>query len=192
MKCKFLILFVKLLFAFSLSAQIKHTTTSIKPKLDEVIKDFPNQFKTIKGKPLSEGDQNMEYVSGVVIKDAMETKLIAHSNQKNTSWVWECKLFETETLDQLKRYYKMYYNDIAGKSLLNKTSGIHLIAVSPYSSPSEELRLWSNQFIVKDAPEEYKNLVVDLVAEYINFQWTIYLRAYDKEKDEEMKPTIKQ
>lgn len=192
MKCKFLILFLNLLFAFSLSAQMKHTTTSIKPKLDEVIKDFPNQFKTIKGKPLTEGDQNMEYVSGVLIKDAMETKLIAYSNQKNTSWVWECKLFETENLDQLKRQYKMYYNDISGKSLLNKTSAIHLIAVSPYSSPSEELRLWSNQFIVKDAPDEYKNLIVDLVAEYINFQWTVYLRAYDKEKDEEMKPTLKQ
>ena len=192
MKCKFLILFLNLLFAFSLSAQIKHATTFIKPKLDEVIKDFPNQFKTIKGKPLTESDQNMEYVSGVVIKDAMETKLIKYSNQNYTSWVWECKLFETENLDRLKRQYKMYYNDISEKSLLNKTSAIHLIAVSPYSSPSEELRLWSNQFIVKDAPDEYKNLVVDLVAEYINFQWTVYLRAYDKEKDEEMKPTIKQ
>ncbi len=192
MKCKLPLLFINLLLVVSLSAQIKHTTTSIKPKVDEVIKDFPNQFKTIKGKPLTEGDQNMEYVSGVVIKDAMETKLIKYSNQNYTSWVWECKLLETENLDQLKRQYKMYYNDIAGKSLLSKTSGTHLIAVSPYSSPSEELRLWSNQFIVKDAPDEYKKLVVDLVAEYINFQWAIYVRAYDKEKDDEIKPTIKQ
>ena len=192
MKYKFPIFFINFFLVVSLSAQLKHATPSIKPQLNEVIKDFPNQFKTIKGKPLTESDHNMEYVSGVVIKDAIETKIIAYSNQKYLSWVWESKLFETENLDQLKRQYKMYYNDITGKSLFNKTSATHLVAVSLYSSPSHELRFWSNSFTINDASNEYKNLVVDLVAEYINFQWTVYLRAYDKEKDEEIRPTVKQ
>jgi hypothetical protein len=31
--------------------------------------------------------------------------------------------------------------------------------------------------------------VVDLVAEYVNFEWIIYVRVYDREKDEEVRPT---
>jgi hypothetical protein len=192
MQYKIVLLCKALLLVVSLSAQVTPPSTSIKPQLDEVLKDFPNRFTTIKGKPVTDNAQNIEYVSGVTIKNALETKLIAYSNQKNTSWVWECRLFETENIDVLKRKYKSYYNDIAGKSLLSKPSTNNLVAVGSYSGPSEELRLWSNQFVMKNASDAYRNMVVDLVAEYTNFQWTIYLRVFDKEKDEEMRPTSKQ
>lgn len=192
MKQKLFLLITICFFTFALTAQIKPQINSLKSQLDEVVKDFPNFFKTIKGKPVTDNAENMEYVSSVIIKNSLETKVIAYSNQNYTSWVWECKLYETENTDQVKRQYKLYYNDIASKPLLGKTAALQLVAVSAYSSPSKELRLWSNQFIIKDATDLYKNLVVDLVAEYINFQWTVYLRAYDKEKDEEMRPTTKQ
>jgi len=42
---------------------------------------------------------------------------------------------------------------------------------------------------MNDATGEFSNLVIDLVAEYANFEWIVYLRIYDKEKDEDMKPT---
>ncbi len=192
MKQKVFLLITICFLHLSAIAQQKPPYTSIKPQLEEVIKDFPNYFKTIKGKPVSEVVENMEYVSEVNVKNSLETKVIDYSNRSYTSWVWECKLFETENLDELKRQYKLYYNDISGKSLIGKTSANNLVAVSPYSSPSAELRLWSNQFVVNKATDEYKNLVVDLVAEYINFQWAVYVRVYDKEKDEEIRPTSKQ
>ncbi len=42
---------------------------------------------------------------------------------------------------------------------------------------------------MNDATGEFSNMVIDLVAEYIGFEWNVFLRVYDKEKDEDMKPT---
>jgi hypothetical protein len=181
------------IFIFSLSsaAQLKTLFASIRPQLEQVIRDFPNHFSGIRGASVTDNEQSAEFESKIVVKDAIVTKLISFSNQKYKSWVWECKLFETDDLEKVKRQYKSYYNDIAGKSLITKPDASNLIAVTDYITPSGELRLCSNQFRMKGFDDVYKHLVVDLVAEYINFQWAVYVRVYDKEKDEEIRPTEK-
>jgi hypothetical protein len=182
-----LILLFTLIFFVS-KAQLKSPLSSIKPQLSEVINDFPYNYKNIKGQVLNEGEPNTSYTSKVAIKDAIETKITSYTNQKYKSWVWESVLFQTEDSKELQRRYKTYYNDISGKALFKQ--GIpSLVSVTTYSAPTEELRFWSNQFRMESDAVMYKNLVVDLVAEYVNFQWTVYLRVYDKVKDEEVRPT---
>jgi hypothetical protein len=173
------------------NAQLKSPLSSIRPQLEQVIKEFPSHFSGIRGAAVSDNEQAAEFESKVVVKEAIETKLIAFSNQKYKSWVWECRLFETDDINKMKRLYKNYYNDIAGNSLIGKPHANALQPVSEYSSPDGELRLYSNQFRMGNDDDAYKHLVVDLVAEYINFQWSVYVRVYDKEKDEEIRPTEK-
>lgn len=181
---------VLLFIAFSSSAQLKTPFTSIKPQINEVIKDFPYNYRNIRGNALNDSEQNSEYASKVEIKGALQTKIVSYTHQKYQSWVWESVLFTTEDIKELQRNYKAYYNDLAGRALLR--AGVNgLVAVSPYSAPGEELRLWSNQFRMEDDGTVYRNLVLDLVAEYTNFQWTVYIRVYDKVKDEEIRPTEK-
>jgi hypothetical protein len=186
-------IFTALLFTlifFTSQAQLKSPLVSIRPQLTQVINDYPYNYRSIRGTVLNEGEPNTTYTSKVEIKNAIETKITAYSNQKFLSWVWEAVLFQTDDIKELQRRYKAYYNDISGKALFkNGVNG--LTAVSAYSAPSEELRLWSNQFRMQDDETVYHNLVVDLVAEYVNFQWTVYLRVFDKVKDEEVRPTEK-
>lgn len=173
---------------FAAFSQSKSPFTSIKPQLSEVINDFPYNYKNIRGEALSNDEANTNYASKVEIKDAIETKITSYTHQKYLSWVWESVLFQTEDLKELQRRYKAYYNDITGKALFK--SGIpSLVPTAPYNAPTEQLRFWSNQFRMDTDAVMYRNLVVDLVAEYINFQWTVYLRVYDKVKDEEVRPT---
>jgi hypothetical protein len=182
-----------LLFTLSFycsQAQLKTPAASIKPQLSEVIKDFPFSYKNIKGNALNEGEQNTSYASKVQIKDAIETTITSYTNQKYLSWVWEAVLFQTEDLKELQRRYKAVYNDVTGRTIF-RTGIASLTPVSPYTNPTEELRLWSNQLRMETDAVIYKNMVVDLIAEYINFQWTVYLRVYDKMKDEEMGPSEK-
>lgn len=180
-----------LIISISANAQLKSPFTSIRPQLEQVIKEFPNHFSGIRGAAVTDDEQAAEFESKIVVKDAIETKLISFSNQKYKSWVWECRLFETDDMEKLKRQYKFYYNDIAGKSLIGKPHANALEPVAGYTNPDGELRLCSNQFRMISDDHAYKHLVVDLVAEYINFQWTVYLRVYDKEKDEDIRPTEK-
>ncbi len=189
MKQNLLLLCKSLLLVVSLSAQVKNPFTSIKPQLEKVINAYPSQFASIKGTQ-SQGEPNtMQYTSTIEIKGALETKVIGYPSKKNIHWLWEAKLFVTEDMELLKKQYKAYYNDIAGKSLMSKGSINSLYATTSYQAPTEELRLWTNQFRINDATKELSKMVIDLVAEYDKFEWVIYLRVYDKEKDEEMKPT---
>jgi hypothetical protein len=184
-------IFFALLFTLSFyctKAQLKSTFTSIKPQLSEVIKDFPYNYKNIKGEALNEGEPNTTYASKIEIKDAVATSITSYINQKYQSWVWESVLFQTDDIKELQRRYKAYYNDITGKAVFKTGIGA-LTPTSTYSSPTEELRLWSNQLRMETDAVMYSNLVVDLIAEYVNFQWTVYLRVYDKMKDEEIRPS---
>lgn len=172
-----------------LSAQIKSPFTSIRPQLEKVINDYPNQFSSIKG-TRNQGDPNtIQYASTVEMKGAVETKVIGYPTKTKINWLWEAKLFVTDDMAELKKQYKSVYNDIAGKSFMSKGANNSINATGPYSAPSEELRLWTNQFRINDVTGEFGNLVIDLVAEYANFEWIVYVRIYDKEKDEDMKPT---
>lgn len=173
----------------SVSAQFKATYNPIMPQLEKVINDFPARFSGIKGDKEDAPPEILRYKSTVEIKGALETNITGYPSKNRTHWLWECKLFVTENITVLKRQYKAYYNDIAVKPLISKEPKNHLVAAGPYSHPSEELRLWTNQFRHSNVTGVFKNLVVDLVAEYVNFEWAIYVRVYDREKDDEIKPT---
>lgn len=189
MKPKLLLLPAGLFLAVLVSAQLRNPLTSIRPQLEKVINDYPNQFSSIKG-VRSDGEPNtIEYVSTVEIKGASDSKVIGYPTKTKIIWFWEAKLFTTEDIAELKKQYKSYFNDIAGKSLLTKGNNNSIYATAPYNAPTEELRMWSNQFRINDATGEFSNLVIDLAAEYENFEWIVYLRVYDKEKDEDMKPS---
>ncbi len=189
MKRNLLLLTACLFSVIILSAQIKSPFTSIRPQLEKVINDYPNQFSSIKGNR-NQGDPNtIQYASTVEMKGAVESKVIGYPTKTKINWLWEAKLFVTDDMTELKKQYRSYYNDIAGKSFMSKGSNNSINATGPYNAPTEELRLWTNQFRMNDVTGEFGNLVIDLVAEYANFEWIVYVRIYDKEKDEDMKPT---
>jgi len=178
-----------ILLAFFSSAQVKNTFTTIRPQLEKVINDYPNQFALIKGTQ-NQGDPGViEYASKVEMKGAVETKILGYPANKKINWLFEAKLLVTGETKEMQKQYKAYYNDILGKSLFSKGANSSITPNGTYSAPTEELRLWSNQFHINDVTGEFSKLVIDLVAEYQNFEWTIFLRVYDKEKDEEMRPT---
>ncbi|TWI83028.1 hypothetical protein IQ13_1134 [Lacibacter cauensis] len=167
----------------------KSTFTTIRPDLEKVINDYPNQFALIKGQQNQAEPNIIEYSSKVEMKGAVESKIIGYPANKKINWLWEAKLFVTADINTLKKQYKAYYNDILGKSLFSKGANNSIQPTNAYSAPSEELRLWSNQFHINDATGEFSKLVIDLIAEFQNFEWVVYLRVYDKEKDEEMRPS---
>ncbi len=189
MNQKLLLFTCTIFFAVISSAQIKNTFTTIRPQLEKVINDYPNQFALIKGQQNQADPSTIEYSSKVEMKGAVETKIIGYPANKKINWLWEAKLLVTEDINELKKQYKAYYNDILGKSLFSKGANNSIQPSNTYASPSDELRLWSNQFHINDATGEFSKLVIDLVAEFQNFEWVVYLRVYDKEKDADMRPT---
>jgi D-alanyl-D-alanine carboxypeptidase len=184
-----ILLLIATLICIGVQAQLKSPLSSIKPQLNKVIDDFPVKFASIKGEKENGDPNTIQYKSTVEMNGGSDAKIVGYPSKNRIYWLWETRLFSTEDLAELKRQYKAYYNDIAGKALLTKSNSNNLVATAPYNAPSEALRIWTNQFRMNDETGDFKNMVVDLVAEYINFEWVVYLRVYDREKDEDVRPT---
>jgi hypothetical protein len=159
----------------------------VKPTIERVLTSYTYQFSDIKGERLSSDPGTIQFRSSLQSPGSVENKVIGYTGKRTTSWVWESKLLATEDFEELKRKYKAVYNDISGGML--KTTTRRFVATGPYESPSEEQRLWSNQFRINENQAPHSNIVIDLVAENIGFEWIIWLRVYDKERDADMRPT---
>ena len=163
-------------------AQLLPQSVSIKVQLNQIINDFPSEFSSVKGERVEGEPNTIQYQSKIQPKGALESRVIGYPSKQKTYWVWESKLLVTDDINQLKRIYKTYYNDIAGNNV-TISSGGRLVATTVYAAPSDELRLWINQFKIKEPVGVFESLVVDLIAEYNNFEWIIYLRIYDQAKE---------
>jgi hypothetical protein len=96
-----------ILIAFFSSAQTKNTFTTIRPQLEKVINDYPNQFALIKGTQ-NQGDPSViEYSSKVELKGAVETKILGYPANKKINWLWEAKLLVTEETKKCKNNTKL-------------------------------------------------------------------------------------
>lgn len=184
---KICLLLFTCLLAFIASAQIKTTAPSVKPTIERVLTSYTYQFSDIKGERLGSDPGTIQFSSTLQSPGSVENKVIGYTGKRTTYWVWESKLLATEDFEELKRKYKAVYNDISGGIL--KTTTRRFVATGPYESPSEEQRLWSNQFRINENQAPHSNIVIDLVAENIGFEWVIWLRVYDKERDADMRPT---
>jgi hypothetical protein len=186
---KFISLVAVFLFSFLCSnAQLKSTSTSIKSYVEKVVASYPVHFSDIKGEAANNDPGTDQYMSTVQIPGSLENKIIGYKGKTKTMWVWESQLLVTDDFEQLKKSYRSYYNDINGNTIANKVSR-RFINVMPYEAPNETQRLWSNQFRLNESSASHSNLLIDLVAENIGFEWVIWLRVYDKERDADVRPT---
>jgi hypothetical protein len=178
------------IFSLSLTAQVKGSAASVKPYLEKVIAAVPTQFFELRGENLSSDPGTSAFTSTLQIPGSLENKVIGYLGKSKNYWVWESKLLVTEDFEQFRKTYRSYYNDIGGNNLLKGVSK-RFVAATPYENPDETQRLWSNQFRINQNQAPDSNLLIDLVAENIGFEWVIWLRVYEKERDADMRPTEK-
>jgi hypothetical protein len=158
-------------FSFSLFAQKDNSPISIKNFLQDVIKAASDDYASIRGEQVSGEPGTIQFLSTISAPGSLENKVIGYTGRKKTDWVWESRLRAYETIENLQTQYKKLYNDIRGGSI--KSSAKTYEAVSEYEQPSEEQRIWTNQFKVVNT-----KIMIDLVAEQVNYEWVIWLRIY--------------
>lgn len=186
---KFVLNTLFLLAFFSVTAQVRTgTTASVRPVLDQVVAQYPANYSSLRGERISSDPSTIVFTSTIKLPGAEEAQVMGYPGKKKTYWVWECKYREIEDFQELKRVYRALYNDISGNALL-KTAGSKYEALAPYEAPAETQRLWSNMLRLSERVSADSKLVIDLVAENVNFAWVIWVRVYDREQDADMRPT---
>lgn len=172
---KHLLTILFLSFSYLVIAQKESSSASIKNVIQDVIRAAQDDYVSIRGEQVSGEPGTIQFLSTISAPGSQENKIIGYSGRKKTDWVWESRLRAFETIAELQVQYKKLYNEIRGGSI--KSNAKTYEALSSYEQPMEEQRIWTNQFRVVNT-----NMMIDLVAEQINYEWVIWLRIYSLEK----------
>lgn len=172
-----------IIFAFTtcvLFAQRIPFNQALKQSLHKVVLEFPHAFQSIKGESLPSELGAVQYHSQHALKGSLENKIIGYPSTNKTVWSFESKLFMTDNFAQFRNAYRALFLELKSPQLLKK-EGLKYRPEAPYLAPTETLRQISNLFRVETQDDVYTDLVIDLSGVYIDFNWVIYLRVYEKQ-----------
>jgi hypothetical protein len=157
-----------------LFAQKDNSQQTLRNFIQDVIRAAPENFISLKGEQIGGEPGTVQFLSKTKAPGAIENKIIGYSGRKSTDWVWECKFSSIEKFQDLQKQYKKLYNDISKGSL--KGNSQSYVALNKYEQPTEDQRIWNNQFRVVNS-----KITIDLVAEQQYYEWIIFLRVYNLE-----------
>ena len=168
-------LFLLFMFQVKLFAQKNQSGLSLRNFIQEIIRVTPEDFKEIRGERIGGEPGTIQYMSTIKAPGSVENKVIGYSGRKSIDWVWECKFSSIEKFEDLQKQYKKLYNELGKGSV--KANSQNYVAVNKYEPPTEEQRIWNNQFRVVNS-----RIIIDLVAEQQYFEWIIFLRVYNLDR----------
>jgi hypothetical protein len=153
-------------------AQKENNQGSLRNFIQEIVRSAAEDFADIKGTQIGGEPGTIQFLSLKEIPGSIENKVIGYSGLKKTDWVWESKLNYFEKIEDLQVQYKKVYKEISKGSV--KSNAKTYEPLGEYEQPTEEQRIWTNQFRVVNT-----KIMIDLVAEQQNYEWVIYLRIYN-------------
>jgi hypothetical protein len=160
--------------SLSLFAQKDNTNSGLKSILQDILRAAGEDFVSLRGEQVSGETGTIQYLSTIQAPGSQENRIIGYAGPKKTDWVWESKLQQFEDIKELQKQYKKIYNEISRGSVKGNSKTYE--PVSEYEHPTEEQRIWTNQFKVVTT-----KLMIDLVAEQHYQEWVIWLRVYNLE-----------
>jgi hypothetical protein len=151
--------------------------------LQQVIGDYPNKFRNIKGAVVNENVQTTDYLSKVQIPGASEAIVTKYSSEEDREiYSWKCILAESDEFEEVAKRYKTLFQQI--KNTIVKIEGQKpFILNGVYEVPTEEKRFVASSFDLVPSTGALGKLKVELAMEFYVTEWKITLLVYDKEEE---------
>ena len=159
----------------------------IKPDIEKVAKDYYSHFDGIKGEKISESINTIEYESKVIPQDATESIIVQIKGLQNV-YSWQATMLQTEEYEKAVEKYKQIYNQLNGANFLMddhtswKFKGI-------YDAPDYSRAFASSVLQPDVADKVLQRLKVEVALSYNMPEWTVKILVYEKEADEDIRPT---
>lgn len=177
--------------ALAASAQprltLKKTSNTLKPIVEQVARDYYQNFNSIKGDTINTTESAIEFKSRVSPADALSTSITKYINPY--SYTWEAIMFQTEDFEEAVEKYKEYYKQLNGCKLTfyDKTS---YKLMGGYDTPDES-RAFASSILQLDAVNHDLELFkVEIGLTYSLPDWTVKVMIYEKVADDKIRPTI--
>lgn len=187
---KLLLIVVFIFTTLSLSAQIKlaalKSSSSVKPDVEKVARDYYQNFNNIKGDTLLQAAGTIEFESKIIPAGSLEATITKYSEPN--SYSWQATMFQTEDFKEAVSKYKQYYRQLNGAniSFYDKTS---YKLSGNYDVPDEDRSFASSLLELDSKKHELQLFKVEVALNYSFPQWTVKIMVYEKIADENMRPS---
>jgi hypothetical protein len=169
-----------LLLSLQLSAQSVFTNNT-NSAIEKVIRDYPYQFKNIRGSLLLENRQTSNYQSIIQIPGALSCVISRSNLSDKEAMCWKAELFESDNFQEAKSRYKELYSQIRN-SIVKIEGEKPYILNGQYEAPNEGKRFHSVVFSMLPAVGEMQKLKVELLLTQRGQLWKIGLVIYDQDR----------
>ncbi len=148
--------------------------------LEKVVKDYPSQFKNIKGEQLSSDGRATEYKSNIAIPGAVSTVIIQSATDHKTSASWQSVLYAGNTFSGARSRFEELFNQIKN-TIIKPDGGKAVIVNGMYMDPSEDKTFTTIQFDLLPPIGVMQEVCIDLMLKNTGKQWKIILNVYNKD-----------
>ncbi|MEO8405525.1 MAG: hypothetical protein ABI480_13045 [Chitinophagaceae bacterium] len=153
--------------------------------IEQVIRDYPNQFKNIIGELITENPQSADYRCTVKIDNTEESFITKYTATDKEIYSWQALVLTTENFEEAKRKFKSLFNELNNRLI----DAAYLKGT--YEAPAEEKKFTNVLFSFPTSDENFKKLKVELVMEAALMEWKVRLLIYDRERaDNEHGPAV--
>ena len=188
---KQLTVIVLLFTCLSISAQPKlpklKAAASIKGDIEKVAQDYYNDFHNIAGDTLLRSQNEIEFTSKILPAGAIESR-ITKFIEPNT-FIWQATMYTTEEFTEAVAKYKQYYRQLNGTNLKIDLSGSYKLT-GEYDMPDEGRGFASSYLKFDGTSDDLKQFKIEVALNYSFPEWSVRILMYEKESDEEIRPTI--
>jgi hypothetical protein len=172
--------FLLLAMPCCVEAQQSAFTNQTHTTLQQVINDYPNHFKNIKGDVLVENPQTTDYASTVQIPGSVNTVITKYSSVEGTEiYSWKCVMLESEDFEVVSKKYRELFDQMKN-SIIKLDGNKPFILNGSYEDPTEEKRYTASPFTLVPASGILKKLKVELTLEFLITEWKVSLLVYDQ------------
>lgn len=173
------------------SSQVKKPAAvpvyTVKTDVEKMARDYYAHFYYTKGDKLSENESAVIYSCKVVPKDAVQSTIIQYKSEVN-DYSWQADMISTEEYSKAVSKYKTLYNQINGASFSMHDGKTYKIK-GQYDAPDESRRFASSILEMDVKERDLKRLKIEVSLEYNMPNWIVKILIYEKEEDEEIRPS---
>ncbi|MEO5501063.1 MAG: hypothetical protein ABIR31_06425 [Ginsengibacter sp.] len=158
----------------------------VRSQVQQLIHAYFQHFDGIKGDTLSQSNGSIIYASKM-LPGALESSITQYGHGNNYSF--QATLLRTEDFNKGVELYKKYYQQLNGMPvILDDKSTVKLSGL--FDIPEEARSFASSILELQKVNKGLQMLKVEVAINYAFPEWNVKLLIYEKQADEDMRPTI--
>lgn len=178
--------------ALNITAQNKISKIKLVPALtsdiEKVARDYYVHFDNIKGEKISESGNIIEYASKISPPGAIESTIMQIKSLQN-SYSWQALMLDTEDFEKAVASYKKIYRQLDGAKIVLENGQSYKLT-GEFDTPSESKAFASSMLELGANSRSIQPFKVEVALTYSMPEWSVKIYVYEKENDEDIRPTV--